>query len=55
MVHFNSSWVLFSSVVEESGNMSDEEAGNGGNQFRPYKFSGKNHSFDQQVERPILS
>lgn len=32
--------------------MSDSE--NGGNLYKPYRFSGKNHSFDPQVEKPIL-
>ena len=55
---FNSSWVLFSAEdAEVGGNMSDNDSDNGGNlsgKFKPYRFSGKNHSFDPVLEKPIL-
>ena len=58
-VIFNSSWVLFGCEnIDEA--MSDGEGNqNGANQeyelrYKPYRFSGKNHSFDTQVEKPIL-
>jgi hypothetical protein len=56
---FNSSWVLFGCEDLEDA-MSDGEGNeNGGNQvyerkYKPYRFSGKTHSFDTQVEKPIL-
>jgi hypothetical protein len=43
--------------VEVGGNMSDNDSDNGGNlsgRFKPYRFSGKNHSFDSALEKPIL-
>jgi len=57
-VVFNSSWVLFGCEdIDEA--MSDGEGNeNGGNKherkYKPYRFSGKNHSFDGQVEKVIV-
>jgi hypothetical protein len=47
-VIFNSSWVLFG--CEDIDDEMSDEGENGGNQhdrkYKPYRFSGKNHSFD---------
>lgn len=55
---FNASWVLFSAYQEEEvdllgGNSSDSENG-GTHKYKAYRFSGKNHSFDSKVDRPIV-
>lgn len=47
---------MFSSQNENDdfmgGNNSDNESDNGGtSKYKPYKFSGKNHSFDSKTER----
>lgn len=57
-VVFNSSWVLFG-CEDIDDEMSDGEGNeNGGNKYerkyKPYRFSGKNHSFDGQIEKAIL-
>ena len=37
------------------GNSSDEDSENGGSlKYKSYRFSGKNHSFDTKVDRPIV-
>lgn len=58
---FNATWVLYSLSTEgvdhQGGNTSDNDSENGGNfqgRYKPYRFSGKAHSFDPQVEKPIL-
>lgn len=58
---FNASWVLFSAQPDTQelagmgGNSSDEDSENGGsNKYKSYRFSGKNHSFDAKVDRPIV-
>jgi len=67
-VTFNSSWCLFATQPEhalDGGQMEDtemnsndsDEGSQDGEKLagrQPYKFSGKNYSFDTQQERPIL-
>jgi hypothetical protein len=36
----------------DAGDMSDSDYG--GNPYKPYRFSGKSHSFDAPNEKPIL-
>jgi len=55
-VVFNSSWVLFG-CEDFDDEMSDGEGNENSKyerKYKPYRFSGKNHSFDGQVEKVIL-
>lgn len=52
-VTFNSSWLLFSATEENAPNDNGSDDATGG--MRPYKFVGKNYSFNNEHERPILS
>lgn len=69
-VQFNSSWVLFALNAQQQGSTvkstredrlgADEEDEPGADErsdslMRPYKFSGKNYSFDPMFERPGIA
>ena len=50
-VHFNSSWCLFHTI--EPG-FNDTSSDTDSAKYRPYKFSGRNFSFEPQIEIPVL-
>jgi hypothetical protein len=51
-VSFNSSWCLFG--IEDDESPDDKNSDEGEAACRPYRFSGKNYSFNSQSERQLL-